>query len=341
MAERSGILCGGCIVVDVNKTINRWPPEQEVALIAAENAQCGGPGFNMAVDLARLGATFPISIVGAIGEDAFGDLVIETCAAHGIGHAGIRRLAGARTSCTDVMIVKETGRRTFFHSQAANGLLEVGHFDLSGSSARVLHLGSPGLHRILDQVDALGRSGFAQLFEQALSLGMKTNLELVSLQREEIRSRTLPLLPLLSSVIINDLEAEALTGLTLTTDGVTDIRMASEAAAALLALGVQETVALHFPAGGVAVQAGKAPVFQPSVNVPDREIVSSNGAGDAFAAGFTLALHEGWPLASALELANASAASSLLAESTFHGVRPMKECLDLARTWGWRHSGTF
>ncbi len=336
MPARSGILCGGCILVDVNKTINRWPPELEVALISDETPHCGGPGLNMALDLARLGAEFPIGVVGAVGEDAFGDLIVGTCAEHRIDHSGIRRVSGTGTSYTDVMIVQETGRRTFFHAQAANGLLDADDFNLDASDSLMLHLGSPGLHRTLDQMDAAGRSGFTRLLERALELGMKTNLELVSLQRDVIRKNALPLLPLLTSIIINDLEAEALTGIGMTTDGHTDIGRAGAAVHALFELGVRETAVVHFPTGGVAARRGEAPIFHPSVQVPDEAIISTNGAGDAFAAGFMLGLMEDWPLKRALELANASAASSLLAQSTFHGVRPWRVCLKLAQDWGWR-----
>ncbi len=150
MADRSGILCGGCVLVDVNKTVSRWPPEEQVAFILSANPQCGGPGFNMAVDLARLGAPFPIAVVGAIGVDGNGALVERTCDAHGIDRSALQRFADIETSYTDVMIVKESGRRTFFHAQAANGRLAVEHFPIESSSARIFHLGSPGLHDTLD-----------------------------------------------------------------------------------------------------------------------------------------------------------------------------------------------
>ena len=79
--SRQGIICGGSIVVDVNKVIDRLPPAEELAVIQSETADTGGPGLNMAVDLARLGCGFPVQLVGLMGDDAHGRLVLDTCAA--------------------------------------------------------------------------------------------------------------------------------------------------------------------------------------------------------------------------------------------------------------------
>ena len=91
-------------------------------MIQSETADTGGPGLNMAVDLARLGCGFG-QLVGLVGDDAHGRLALDTCAALGIDTAGVGVLPGMSTSYTDVMIERSTGRRTFFHFQGANGRL--------------------------------------------------------------------------------------------------------------------------------------------------------------------------------------------------------------------------
>jgi sugar/nucleoside kinase (ribokinase family) len=331
---RAGILCAGCVLVDVNKRIDRWPPEQEVALIEAEDPQCGGPGLNIALDLARLEAPFPIAIIGAIGSDRYGEMIESRCDEHGIDRSRLRRTA-APTSYTDVMIVTETGRRTFFHAQGANGELALHDFDFSNSSARLFHIGSPGLHAALDALDGEGRSGFESVLKQARAAGLRTNLEMVTLPRDRLTRMVTPLLPHLSTIVINDLEAEALTGLAITRDGITSRKAAEAAAMQLLALGVGEAAAIHFPLGAVAATPSGV-VYQPSVRVPPQAVVSSNGAGDAFAAGFMHAFHEQRPPQEGLALGHAAAAASLRATSTFEGVASASECLDLARHWGWR-----
>jgi sugar/nucleoside kinase (ribokinase family) len=104
MMLRNGIICGGSLCIDVNKVIDRLPPPEHVATIVSETPDSGGPGFNMAVNLARLGADFPLDLVAAVGDDDHGRLAQEICARHGIGTSGLAVLPGQRTSYTDVMI---------------------------------------------------------------------------------------------------------------------------------------------------------------------------------------------------------------------------------------------
>jgi len=75
---------------------------------------------------------------------------------------------------------------------------------------------------------------------------------------------------------------------------------------------------------------------RPSVAIPPAEVAGANGAGDAFAAGFLYARHQGWSPERALALAHAVAAASLRAISTTDAVEPWSRCLALADGWGWR-----
>jgi sugar/nucleoside kinase (ribokinase family) len=334
--ERNGILCAGCVLVDIVKTIDRWPPEEQVAMIDRAAPQCGGPGLNLALDLAKLGARFPVSVAGVVGADTYGGLIRATCNALGVDASALRIASAAATSYTDVMVVRQTGRRTFFHSVGANAELAEADVPIERSSARILHLGSPGLHALLDAADDRGETGFFRLLSRAQAAGMKTNLELVSLPRETLAAFVRPLLPLLSSIIINDIEAEALTGISIEGAPALKMESAERAAQALLDLGIAERAAIHFPEGAAAAQRGGPPARKPSVRVPPEAIISSNGAGDAFAAGMMLGWHEGFSLQACLTLAHAAAAASLRNASTFEGVMSQDECLALAEQWGWR-----
>jgi bifunctional ADP-heptose synthase (sugar kinase/adenylyltransferase) len=74
-------------------------------------------------DLARLGATFPLSGLGLVGDDSEGEWIRSEFASHGIDHAQIRSHPTAPTSYTDLMSVQSTVRRTFFHQRGANAFL--------------------------------------------------------------------------------------------------------------------------------------------------------------------------------------------------------------------------
>ena len=119
MSGRSS--CAGSIVVDVGKIIEAYPPLDHITTIEDVSLSTGGPGLNMAVDLRALGATFPLAMLGAVGDDQHGAFVLDECARLGIDATGVERLPGVATSFTDAMVERVGGRRTFFHHIGANG----------------------------------------------------------------------------------------------------------------------------------------------------------------------------------------------------------------------------
>ena len=86
-----GVVCAGSIVVDVGKIIEAYPPLDHITTIEDVSLSTGGPGLNMAVDLRALGATFPLAVLGAVGDDQHGAFVLDECARLGIDTAGVAR----------------------------------------------------------------------------------------------------------------------------------------------------------------------------------------------------------------------------------------------------------
>jgi sugar/nucleoside kinase (ribokinase family) len=70
--------------------------------------------------------------------------------------------------------------------------------------------------------------------------------------------------------------------------------------------------------------------------VPQGEIVSTVGAGDAFAAGLLYGLHEDLPIETALRYGVCAAAACLGGGGTSDGVKPLAECLALEARHGAR-----
>ena len=103
------------------------------------------------------------------------------CARLGIDTTGVRTAGGAVTSFTDAMVERDGGRRTFFHHRGANDLFDASAADLAGYGARILHAGSPGMHRLMDAPTPGGGNGWSALFNRAQAAGMHTNMELVDL----------------------------------------------------------------------------------------------------------------------------------------------------------------
>ena len=334
--ERRGIICGGCWLVDHNNSISHWPEQETLTEIVARELQGGGPAHNMAIDLARLDPEFPVWAMGVVGNDDAGRLLLAACAEHGIDHAALRVLDGVGTSHTDVMTVRSTGKRTFFHHQGANALLSPEDFDFANTQARILHLGAPGIHARMDKPYESDPNGWVTVLRRARAAGLRTNLEMISGAPEEIRRLVLPCLPHLDSLIINDYEAGVLTGIDVVSAGVTSAGAARRAAVALLVSGPLELVAIHFPGGCIAATRDGDVYAKPSLEVPAEAIKGGNGAGDAFAAGLLYGLHEGWPINEGLSLALCAAASALRSVSTTATVGSIAECRALVEAWGWR-----
>ena len=335
---RAGIVCAGCWLVDQNKTITHWPAEETLTHVVETRLDGGGPAHNVAMDLARLGATFPIWGMGVVGRDAAGRMLLDACRERGVDATHIRTVDGVPTSFTDVMTVAATGKRTFFHHQGANALLRPDDFVFSGTPARVLHLGAPGVHRGLDQPSGDDANGWVAVLRRAREAGLHTNLEMVSGEPARMRELVAPCLPHLDSLIVNDYEAAALTGLDVVTGGAASPKAAREAARAILRAGVGQLVVIHFPAGCVAATADGRSVARPSLRVPPDFVRGANGAGDAFVAGVLYGVHESWALDDSLDLGLCAAASALGALSTTGAVRKVAECLALAERWGWREA---
>ena len=336
---RAGVLCAGTILVDVGKVIDAYPALDHLATIEQVSLSTGGPGLNMAVDLRMLGAAFPIGVLGAVGDDEHAAFILAECARLGIDTAGVRTLAGAVTSFTDAMIERDGGRRTFFHHSGANALFDASTADLQTSGARILHAGAPGIHPVMDSPLPDGGNGWSALLQQAQTAGLHTNLELVSVDPGRTAEVTLPCLPHLDSIVINELEAGALTGIDApvpTADGPVDWPGLEAMATGMIERGVSVLAVVHFPAGCVAAAPGGQTWRQGSVQLLPEQVRSTTGAGDAFAAGVILGLHEGWPVEQCLRLAVASAAACVCSPNTSDGIKPAATCLAEADRAGYR-----
>ena len=89
-STRSGVPCVGSIVVDLAKVIDAYPDQERLTLIRDVSVSTGGPALNLAVDLRRLGALFPLELAGVVGDDEHGRLVRDACAALGIDTSALR-----------------------------------------------------------------------------------------------------------------------------------------------------------------------------------------------------------------------------------------------------------
>lgn len=328
---RSGIVLAGIVVLDIVHIVDHWPEEETLSFIDRTEYAAGGPPHNAAAGLVKLGAPFPVTLLGAAGDDTYGEVMLANARSYGLDTSHMTIMPGAVTSHTHVMSCADTGKRTFFAQLGVNNLIGVEHLLPRSATAKLYYLGSPGVAGNLDKTD-----GWRRLLAAARGQGMKTCLELCPVPADLIHTLVRPCLPLCDYVVVNDYEAASITGLS-TTDGARlDWRAAEKACRALLALGTGELAAIHHPDGAVAVRANGEVARRPSVLVPQNEVAGSTGAGDAFYAGMLFGIHEDWPLSKCLDLGNAAAATSLHSPTTSASIRPWAECLAYAERKGLR-----
>lgn len=330
MSTKSGIIGAGNWIVDTTKIIDIYPAQDTLANIASEERNNGGGAFNVLVDLAKLGAEFPLHASGVIGSDPDGDWIISQCADHGINTSHLFRHATAPTSYTDVMTVRGTGRRTFFHQRGANRLFGPEHFSWEDMPGRILYLGYLLLLDTLDTLDSEKKSVASKILHTAGQRGFYRVVDLVSVERPDYSDIVNPSLPEIDLLICNELEASRVTGISVRTDAEDylpeNLRQAGQI---LLDRGVRDWVAIHLPEGAYARSAKGDEVWQGSVRLPTDQIVGAAGAGDAFAAGLLYGLHEAWEMRRSLLLGVCTAAASLRSATTSGSVLSRDECLAL------------
>lgn len=338
LVERKGILAGGNWVLDRIKIIDSYPAQDHLANILKEGYCNGGAPFNVLKDLSRLCVPFSLEGVGLVGKDPSGDWILEECAKHKIRATQVRRTGHAPTSTTEVMTVKSTGRRTFFHSRGANALLGPKHFSFQSTEAKIFHLGYLLLLDRLDQIGPAGKTGASVVLANARLAGLITSIDLASEESMRNLSSVKIALPQVDICFCNEFEAGQLTGISPRRGTSLIGRNLVPMGQRILRLGVRKIVFLHFPEGAVAIGSDGQAWFQSSLRVPARQQRGTVGAGDAFAAGVLYAWHEGKSPEEALFWGICVAASSVLHSSTSDGIQSLPACLKLAKKFGFKEN---
>ncbi len=335
---RKGILTGGTWCIDRNLLLDNWPAENGRADILEADMAGGGSGCNLAIDIRKLDPAMPVATIALVGADADGRFLASLAEAHGIEHSRMQTTDRAVTDYTFAFSSLPTGQRTHISYFGTSNLLTPDHFDFSGLDHRIFHLGLPGVHKLMDSPWRDDANGWVATLKKARAAGLMTNLELASIAPERNAALVRPCLPHLDLLVVNDAEIGGIAGIETVRDGKTDPEACVAAARKALELGTPDLVVVHFPKGAVVAARDGRVVTRPSVRIPPAEVAGANGAGDAFAAGFVYAVHEGWDVERAVALAHATAAASLRQISTTGAIESWSDCLALADRWGWRES---
>lgn len=336
---RSGVLAGGNWIIDQVKLIDVYPQQEQLANISGQSQGTGGSPFNLLVDLAKLGADFPLAAAGLVGADETGETILSICRDHGIDTQALNQTNAAPTSYTDVMTVTSTGKRTFFHNRGANAIWDGESLDFETSGAAHFHVGYLLLLDALDAEDPEYGTQAAKLMARASAAGMTTSFDVVSEDSDRFNRVVSPVLPHTDYAILNEIEAGKTAGIAIRrADGSFDSEAARQACRALIEGGVRQRVVIHFPEGAYCLDKSGAEFWQSSLQLPDDFIKGAAGAGDAFCAGCLLGFLRGVDVTSSLRYGVCAAGLSLRHPTCTEGVSTLAEAEALGASLGFRPS---
>lgn len=254
----------------------------------------GGSAANVAVWAAAAGAT--VTLVGAVGDDHAGQILLEAIRARGILTAV--SVAQARTGM--MLVFSEAGDRSMVAHRGANSRLTIGDLPDPLEAAAVFVSGYTLFDPASEAValTALSRARAPLVATDAVSWPLVVRHGPNAFFDATARATVL---------FANEREAEALTG-----------RRDEEAARALAAR--YATAVVKLGERGAVAASGDRLVRAPAVPIVE---VDSTGAGDAFDGAFLAALIGGASVDGALDRACAAGARCAAQQGRWPEARPL------------------
>jgi sugar/nucleoside kinase (ribokinase family) len=283
----------------------------------------GGALCNVIIDLAIMDSTLPLTALGRLGTDAEGDFLLETLSAYKNIDLSLIRREG-KTSFTAVMADEISKERTFFHYRGANAALSEDDFDWERISGGLLHIGYILLLDALDEEDAEYGTKMARLLCHARERGLKTSLDVVSEFGDRFKRIVPPALKYADYCIINEIEAEQISGIKIRDEAGFLVPESLKAALERIKnFGVSEWAIIHSAEGGFGLDQNWNYSESPALKLSPYAIKGKVGAGDAFCAGVLYTVSHNGKLEEGLELGNAAAAACLLKPGAVEGMLPV------------------
>lgn len=297
------VTCLGILVADViGKPVDNWPDRGKLMLVDTMELHTGGCASNTGTALAKIG--IDTAIIGKVGDDGFGDFMVNELSKWGADCSGIVRDTKASTSAT-MVTVHGDGERSFIHYIGANATLTDEDVDYDVvKRTKVLHVAGTFL------MPAFDGEPTARVLKKAKEMGVTTSLDTAWDSRGNWMKLLEPCLPHLDYFVPSMEEARMITGK----------HEPSDVAKVLLDKGVK-TVGLKMGEEGCYITDGRDEVRLPIYKV---NAVDACGAGDAFAAGFLAGIVNGWDLEKTGKFANAVGAFCVTAIGATTGIKDQR-----------------
>lgn len=284
----ASLLVFGDLNMDMIGRVDAWPAPGGECLCPQLELHCGGVGANCVLAIAPWG--IDVRLLGCVGQDRFGDLLIDTLKKTGVDIRGVQRSSRAITGILYINVTPD-GQRTFFGSRGANQFMDLG--DVSSG--------------LLKQCDAAHVVGYSflnpgpekmarQILRQYHARGQQVSLDVGMEPAKKIPQKILRLLPQVDLLFVSSEEAALLTGRSNARKNFLQFQRA----------GAKEVV-MKTGKRGCLISDGGILREVPSFAV---RVVDSTGAGDAFTAAFLQARLRGRSTLEAALVGNAAGAAA-------------------------------
>jgi len=301
------VACIGLMVCDIIiKPVDKTVFDVDATQLDTLKIASGGDALNVASNMSRLG--LDVGLVGKVGNDVFGEYLINQAAKSGINTCGVKKSDNCTTS-TSIVMVDKTGERYFAYYSEANDSLSVDDIDFDYlSGAKIVHLGSAMA------LPGLDGAGIEELFKRAKASGAATSMDV-----------TWDFTGSWLGKIENALK-------------YTDIFMPSYNEAKLISnRETPEEMEEFFRCCGIkifAVKLGSKGCFV--TDFKDRhyiktfdnvKVVDTTGAGDAFVSGFLTGISKNWDIYRCGIFGNAVASNCVMEIGATSGVKSFDEII--------------
>jgi len=327
-----GMTIAGNLIVDYVKTIDSYPQIGMLSSITNITKCVGGCAANTLVDIAKMDPLVPLQCIGTVGDDENGQYVLSVLDEHNIDIRSVRKSGEAPTSFTDVMSVRDTGERTFFHARGANATFSIDDIDFNKIKGDMFHIGYALLLDSFDKSDREYGTVMAKALCFAKEKGLKTSMDVVSENSNRFEGVVSSSLKYCDYFIANEIESSMISNIPARDNQgkiiSENMKLICEA---LFAKGVNEMAVIHAPEGGWLMDRRGKFTFVPALDLPHGYIKGTVGAGDAFCAGMLYSIYKELDAEKALRLASAAAAACLSHENSIDGMRKISEIMELEK----------
>ncbi len=257
----------------------------------AVGISAGGVGRNIAENIARL--QIPVKLLSVVGNDAFGDLILNESSAAGIDTSTVIRSKTMPTSA--YLCIMDEARDLFaavsdmkIMSELTSELIHKNSFTLKNAASVIIDNNIDP-----ETIAAVKKENPRRILFDAVS-GKKLRRSI-----EQIRD--------IDTVKLNEIEAEILSGIKIT------CRNDAEEASAIIFDRCIDNIFITLGAGGAHYRCTNGSYFCEPYNLP---LKNTTGAGDAFLAGIAYGYYNEITGKELLEYGNACAAAAAASEET-------------------------